>query len=261
MSVGTDKWFSPERGYGMILLDEGKVWVSVRMDMVDSADLSMSANQQRDDFDLKQDRSGVSSVRNIRLINGETTGSNSLAFPVTERRERPSPVMRGRIGRIPRASVVDSVLGIIGTMPKTRILASAVAAVVILLVALPVESADGFRNRQNRESKPVDLAAVTKWVGNAAEVLRINSDPVLRTVVCRVAYNPFTAPRLVSATGLPASQVNRAFKELRDMGLVRFEEAQGRYPTITSANPSAREKMRRLAERYCSSDRECGVKR
>lgn len=154
-----------------------------------------------------------------------------------------------------------SVFRIIEMRPKFRVSVALVSALVILFVSLPVEAADGFRKRKNREGKPVDLAAVTQWTKNAVEVLRINSDPVLRTVVCRVAYNPFTAPRLVSATGLPASQINRAFKELRDMGLVRFEEAQGRYPTITSANPVAREKMRRLADRYCTSDNECGVKR
>ena len=134
-------------------------------------------------------------------------------------------------------------------------------AATIFFLAWPADSADDFRTRKNRHAKPVDLTAVSEWVRTAAEVLRINSDPVLRTVVCRVAYQPFTALRLVSATGLPKNQVNRALKQLRDMGLVRFDEVQGRYPTITSANPVARAKLRRLAEQYCASNDTCGVKR
>ena len=68
MSVGTVKWFSSERGYGMIVLDGGEDEVFVRTAAVESAGLLALANQQRVGFDLKRDRSGIFSARNIRLI-------------------------------------------------------------------------------------------------------------------------------------------------------------------------------------------------
>ncbi len=145
--------------------------------------------------------------------------------------------------------------------PKPGSLVFLATAVAIFLGASSVDSADNFRQRKHHADKPVDTQAIANWLSNAAEVLRINSDPVLRTIVCRVAFSPFTVRNLVSATGLPIHQVNRAINDLKAMGLVRYEEAQGRYPTIRYATSEAREKMRRLADRYCATDKKCNVEK
>ena len=67
MSVGTVKWFNPQKGYGFIEPDEGGRDVFVHITAVEAAGLSTLQEGQRVNFEIGQDRPGKTSAKNLTL--------------------------------------------------------------------------------------------------------------------------------------------------------------------------------------------------
>ena len=92
-------------------------------------------------------------------------------------------------------------------------------------------------------------------------IARVNSDPVLRTIVCRVSFSDIPPDALYRATKLPQARVMQAVEELKGMGLIAFGiNLRGR-EAITAANSEARKRMRRWSYRWCGTDDRCAVAR
>lgn len=100
---------------------------------------------------------------------------------------------------------------------------------------------------------------VSEWFKEVESVVRIRSDPVLRTIVCRVPYTKFTVDNLAKATGLAPITIAHGVSELVDKGLVRFDSGADGTVTIVPNGRSARETMRGWANDWCTSDDHCGV--
>ena len=83
-------------------------------------------------------------------------------------------------------------------------------------------------------------------------------DPVLKDMVCRLAFDPYTPRSLSSALHIPREQVRRRIDTLRDWGLVR---AVSRNPAGTIVEPlpgNGADTLRRWALRYCPLGNGCG---
>ena len=99
------------------------------------------------------------------------------------------------------------------------------------------------------------------WVREADLTLKLNADPVLRTIVCRLAISDFTFDTMVSATGLPKERVQQAVNVLEAMDLVRWRQDSRGTRYIVSASDDARLEMASWADKWCSADDACGVGR
>ena len=129
-------------------------------------------------------------------------------------------------------------------------------ALAVLLSAGPADASS-----QNWDYHEVELARISAWLRDVELVARINSDPVLRTIVCRVPFSDITPDALYRATKLPPARVMQAVEELKGMGLVAFGiNLRGR-EIITAANNEARKRMRRWSYRWCGTDDRCAVAR
>ena len=111
---------------------------------------------------------------------------------------------------------------------------------------------------------PYDVSAmdaVARWAREAELTLRINSDPVLRAIVCRLAIRNFTLDMMVTATGVPKERIRLAVNVLSELDLVRLIVDRRGTLGILPASEEARREMARWADRWCSSDDTCGVGR
>ena len=98
-----------------------------------------------------------------------------------------------------------------------------------------------------------------EWLEAAEISLHINSDPVMRAVVCRVPLVNFTLDAMMTATGLSRERLVLALNMLTNMGLVAWEpNAQGDH-VIRPASDEAREAMLSWADYWCVGDDQCGV--
>jgi CspA family cold shock protein len=69
MTIGTVKWFNPDKGFGFIAPDEGGNDAFVHVSAVQRAGISDLREGQKVEFDLVQDRrSGKLSADNLRLV-------------------------------------------------------------------------------------------------------------------------------------------------------------------------------------------------
>ncbi len=91
--------------------------------------------------------------------------------------------------------------------------------------------------------------------------LRVNSDPVMRTIICRVPFSDISPESLYRATKLPVPRIMQALKELQGMGLVIFDRNLNGRLVIAPASRYARSKMRRWSYDWCGGGDECGVTR
>ena len=87
---------------------------------------------------------------------------------------------------------------------------------------------------------------------------QINLSPVLRQIVCRVAYQPFTKGELGRTLGVPDEDINKALEKLKDMKLVSLEIGGGGGLVISSGD-EAQGIMKRWAEEWCVNEDSCGV--
>ncbi len=66
MSVGTVKWFNPQKGFGFIQPEDGSKDVFVHISAVERAGLSTLNEGQKMSFDLEQGQQGKSSAVNLK---------------------------------------------------------------------------------------------------------------------------------------------------------------------------------------------------
>ena len=66
MSVGTVKWFNPQKGFGFIQPEDGSKDVLVHISAVERAGLSTLNEGQKMSFDLEQGQQGKSSAVNLK---------------------------------------------------------------------------------------------------------------------------------------------------------------------------------------------------
>ena len=104
------------------------------------------------------------------------------------------------------------------------------------------------------------LSKAKSWAINLEAAARIASDPVLRAIVCRVPFANFTIEAIMRATKIPGPRLKRAVQRLEALKLIDVVR-EGNVMRIVPANESARAKMREWANKWCTSDEECGVAR
>ena len=126
-------------------------------------------------------------------------------------------------------------------------------ATALILVAA---SAKGEESLWDYDMDPT--AGFQAFVRDAEMITRINTDLVLRAIVCRVPFTDVTVDALLMATKLPGPRVMRGIRELEALGLIRVEGA-GSDNKIKPASQKAREKMKKWAYEWCVSDDKCGV--
>ena len=97
------------------------------------------------------------------------------------------------------------------------------------------------------------------WIKDQEMMFRINVDPVLRTIVCRIAYTEISPKILSKAVRTAPGKLMGAIIELERMGLVKRDPQHRFDANIVPASNSAREKMRRWADAWCTSDDKCDV--
>ncbi len=111
------------------------------------------------------------------------------------------------------------------------------------------------------DTDPKTAATVHAWIKEVQAVIGIRLDPLLKTIVCRVPYTNFTMDSLAKATGVTKVTLAHAVSELVDKGLIGLDHDADGTMLIVPANERAREKMRKWAENWCTSDESCGVQR
>ncbi len=137
-------------------------------------------------------------------------------------------------------------------------------ALVVLLAASPSGAEDvpgGFSDEED-DIESVEDTAATKleaWVQSIDATIRLNRDPALRAIVCRVPYTDLTIEALARATKLSPVQILSAFVELRNMKLVTTGKAQDGEMLIRPKSEDTRARMRHWAEYWCARNDECGV--
>ncbi len=108
--------------------------------------------------------------------------------------------------------------------------------------------------------KDPDLAeTVLAWMKEVEAVVRTRSDPLGRTIVCRVPYTDIVITSLALATKTSRVNIMRAASRLESMELVKISNNSFGQWTIKPASEEAREKMKRWAEDWCTSDENCEV--
>ncbi len=90
--------------------------------------------------------------------------------------------------------------------------------------------------------------------------LRIDMDPVLRQIVCRVPYRGVEVTDLGRSLGISEIGIWKGAQELSRMGLVEIKNVDF-FKMIVPKNNAAQEMMRRWAEKWCANDDSCGVQR
>ena len=66
MSVGTVKWFNPQKGFGFIQPDDGSKDVFVHISAVEQAGLGSLNEGQKVSYELEQGRQGKTSATSLR---------------------------------------------------------------------------------------------------------------------------------------------------------------------------------------------------
>ncbi len=68
MATGTVKWFSPVKGYGFIVPEDGSKDVFVHSSAVESAGLSSLSEGQKVSYEVQPGKNGKSSAENLSVI-------------------------------------------------------------------------------------------------------------------------------------------------------------------------------------------------
>ena len=88
--------------------------------------------------------------------------------------------------------------------------------------------------------------------------LRITLNPILRQIVCRIAYQSFTRPALVKAMGVHYKAVAEAVDRLIFMGMAKIVPTEGE-SLVAPYNEKVGQMMRLWAMEWCNSDEACSV--
>ncbi|HYL33327.1 MAG: cold-shock protein [Stellaceae bacterium] len=69
MTIGTVKWFNPQKGFGFIQPEDGSKDVFVHISAVERSGMASLREGQKVSFDLEADqRSGKSSATNLKAV-------------------------------------------------------------------------------------------------------------------------------------------------------------------------------------------------
>ena len=104
------------------------------------------------------------------------------------------------------------------------------------------------------------LVEIVRWFDDVTAKIEISLDPVMRQIVCRVAYEPFSPDSLSRAMRVSGTKIWNAVDKLSWMGLVNVRVNMD-LNLVVPASDRARDLMRRWAESWCMSDDSCGVQR
>ena len=130
-------------------------------------------------------------------------------------------------------------------------------AVIALLIGTQAAARDGAP-RLPRPDAP--LTEIVRWFDDVAAKVELSLDPVLRQIVCRVAYEPFSPDSLSRAMHVSGTKIWSAVDRLSWMGLVNVRVNTG-FNLVVPTSDRARDLMRRWAESWCTNDDSCGVRR
>ncbi len=140
-------------------------------------------------------------------------------------------------------------------------------ALIVLLAAGPARAEElpgGYLKQQIEIETKEDITAknIEAWIWDIDAIFRLNRDPVLRAIICRVPYMDFTIESIAWATKFSLTRIQSAVVELRNMGLVIAGDEHDGDMLIRPESTEARAIMRHWAEDWCdSSDAECAVAR
>ena len=129
------------------------------------------------------------------------------------------------------------------------------SAVIVVLFAL--NSAYASNSWSDRDED--DLARFASLLKDAELMLRINSDPVQRAIVCRVGFQRFSLGAISRATGLTKSRLMHAVRNLMNLGLVKVADVAGENILLEPADDGAGQKLRKWANRFCADDERCEI--
>ena len=108
--------------------------------------------------------------------------------------------------------------------------------------------------------KDATVNEIVRWFDDVTAKIEISLDPVLRQIVCRVAYQPFSPDSLIRAMHVSGTKIWSAVDKLSWMGLVNVRVNKG-FNLVVPSSDRARDLMRRWAETWCTTDDTCGVRR
>ncbi len=128
-----------------------------------------------------------------------------------------------------------------------------------------VEEIKAQREAEKKAEREIDKRSesldVASWLKEVESIVRIHSDPVQRTIVCRVPYTDLAVTSLVQVTGIPRVRIMSAINSLKAAGLVNLTNNQHSQWIVVPASEDARKRMNKLARSWCTNDDECAVKR
>lgn len=104
-----------------------------------------------------------------------------------------------------------------------------------------------------------DLAKIGAWLKDAEIALRINTDPILRAIVCRLGFHRISVGAISRATGVNKKRLMDGVRELMALGLVNVSDVGGNYDLLEPADRVAETKLRRWAYDWCTSEDQCEV--
>lgn len=88
----------------------------------------------------------------------------------------------------------------------------------------------------------------------------VGMSPLLRQIVCRIAFENFELSVLVGALGMPGPTVFHGVQLLDRLGLAEFkDDYRGRI--VAPKSKRSADMMRRWAFEWCDSDDSCRVRR
>ena len=135
------------------------------------------------------------------------------------------------------------------------------AALIPLVVALTA-GAKELKKKSDPEPNPfsITIDEMENWARDFELLFRVNPDPVLRAIICRVPFTNWSLDALAMGTGIDKVRFFDGMRLLDEMGLVTHTHKNG-IIMIRPANEFARVRMRKFAREWCTNDNECGVKR
>ena len=126
--------------------------------------------------------------------------------------------------------------------------------IIVLFVCNSAYASNAWSDRDEDE-----LAKFAAMLKEAETMVRVNSDPVQRAIVCRVGFQRFSVGVIARSTGLTKTQLMLAVRELMNMGLVKVADIAGEYILLEPADDGAAKKLRNWANRFCASDEHCEI--
>ena len=130
-------------------------------------------------------------------------------------------------------------------------------------IALAVLLAAGTANAERSawDHNEIGLAQVASWLRDVERGIWINSDPIMRAIVCRVPYGNFTPKTISMATNLSPQRIMLAIAELEAWGLIYIVGTERWEGLIVPASGKTREKLRGWSQGWCISDDSCEISR